>query len=169
MTFLLQMAGEAGTGKSTLTRVVGRLTGALVIDKDDITGPLIDEGALRAGEGGPGYAVVFRLTESALEQGFSVILDNPAFWQSVLDRDKDLAERHKVAYRLVKCRCPDRETQELRLRGQGRQMGQPWSRPELDASISRPGDVLVPSEPHIEVDTTQPLDVCGRQVLEYLA
>lgn len=168
MTFLLQMAGEAGTGKSTLARAVGRSTGALVIDKDDVTGPLIDEGALRPGEGGPGYAVVFRLTESAFEQGFSVILDNPAFWQSILNRGKDLASRHEADYRVVRCHCPDREVQMLRLQGQGRQTGQPRSWAELEASISRPDVMLVPNEPHLDVDTTQSLEACVSQVLEYI-
>ena len=169
MTFLLQMAGEAGTGKSTLARAVGKSTGALVIDKDDVTGPLIDEGALRAGEGGPGYAVVFRLAESAFEQGFSVILDNPAFWQSILDRGKDLASRHEADYRVVKCHCPDRAEQALRLQAAGRQTGQPRSQVELDASMSRPGVMLELSEPHLEVNTTQAVEVCVAQVLEYLA
>ncbi len=169
MTFLLQMAGESGTGKSTLARAVGRSTGALVIDKDDITGPLIDEDVLQVGAGGPGYAVLFKLAESALEQGFDVILDSPAFWQAVLDRGKDLTARYEADYRLVKCYCPDRNQQELRLQGRSRQTGQPRSRAEVEDSLSRPGVMLVPSAPHLEVDTTQPLDACVRQVLEYLA
>ena len=49
--FLLQMAGESGTGKSTLARAVGCETGAVVIDKDVIKSRLLegDLGRPRAG------------------------------------------------------------------------------------------------------------------------
>jgi predicted kinase len=168
MTFVLQMAGESGSGKSTVARAVGKATGAVVIDKDDITGPLIEEGVLEPGGGGPGYAVVFRLAETAMEQGFSVILDNPGFWEAIIDRGRQLAERHDAAYRVVRCHCPDRDAQKTRLSGPGRQAGQPQNLAELEASISRPGVMLVPKEPHLEVDTTRPLETCVAQVLEYL-
>jgi len=165
--FLLQMHGESGAGKSTLALAVGETTGAVVINKDHITGPLIEEGVLQLGAG-PGFAVFYTLAESLLSQGFSVVLDSGCFWQAILDRGHSLASQFDVDYRLVECCCPDSAEQEARLKTRSRFVGQPASRTELNASLSRPGVLLEIAEPHLVVDTTQPLQACVDQVLGYL-
>src|SRR5688572_17004623 len=166
--FLLQMAGESGAGKSTLALAVGQATGAVVLDKDLIYGPLIEEGVLQMGMGGPSYAVLFKLAESVLAQGFSVVVDSGAFWTPIIERGQAVATRARVRYDIVECRCIDAEEQERRLITRTGEVSQPRSRAELHTSLSRPGVLLSVAEPHLNVDTTQPLEKCVRQVLEYL-
>jgi len=166
--FLLQMAGESGAGKSTLARAVGETTGAIVLDKDLIYGPLIEEGVLQMGMGGPSYAVLFKLTDSILRQGFSVILDSGAFWDTIIQRGRQLSAMHGADYFIVEVQCADLAEQARRLASRIGQVSQPRSLPELQASLSRPGVLVTVAEPHLDVDTTQPLQVCLRQVLEYI-
>jgi predicted kinase len=163
--FLMQMAGESGSGKSTLALAAGKATGAVPLDKDRITGPLIEEGVLQLDSGPGGF---FTLAESFLAQGFSVVLDSACFWQSVLDRGRSLARRFEVDYRVIECSCPDEQEQDGRLAGRARFDGQPASRAELAASLSRPGVMLAIPERHLSVGTTRPLGQCLEEVLEYL-
>jgi predicted kinase len=162
------MAGESGAGKSTLARAVGEATGAVVLDKDLIYGPLIEEGVLKLGMGGPSYAVLFALAESILAQGFSVVVDSGAFWTPIIERGQAVSASAGVRYHIVACRCADAEEQERRLTTRTGEVSQPRSRAELLTALSRPGVLLTVSEPHLDVDTTEPLDVCVRQVLEYI-
>ena len=163
------MAGESGAGKSTLARAVGKKTGAVVLDKDLIYGPLIDEGVLEMGMGGPSYAVLFKLADSVISQGFSLILDSGAFWPTIVERGQELAERHGAGYFIVECRCADVAEQDRRLTTRTGEVSQPRSRAQLETSLWRPGVILAVKEPHLDVETTQSLDTCVRQVLEYMA
>ena len=166
--FILQMAGESGAGKSTLALAVGEATGAVVLDKDLIYGPLIDEGVLRMGMGGPSYAVLFKMADSILSQRLSLILDSGAFWPTIIERGQMIAERRDARYFIVECQCPDTDEQEKRLTTRTGEVSQPRSRAQMEASLSRPGVLLTVKEPHLDVDTTKPLEICVRRVLEYI-
>ena len=96
--FLLQMAGDSGTGKSTLARAVSRVTGAVVLDKDVYKAAMLDDG-LGEAAAGQAYVVLFATAGILLEQGHSVILDSAAYFTSIRDRGLELAGRHGAAYR----------------------------------------------------------------------
>lgn len=166
--FLIQMHGESGAGKSTLALAVGRATGAVVIDKDPIKGPLIDGGIEDPLAGGLAYDVLWLLVESLLDQSMSVVLDTPAYWPAVLDRSRGVAEEHSADFYLVECRCDDLAEQERRLASRQRFASQPASRSELAAVLARPGVVTTLDAPRLTIDTLRPLDECVDQVLEYL-
>jgi predicted kinase len=166
--FLLQMAGESGSGKSTLALAIGRATGAVVLDKDVVSGSLLGEGLTPVQAGGYAYTILFPLAGSILLQGLSVVLDSPAFWLSIPERGRELASRLDVNYRIVECRCDDHLEQEARLQSRPRLPTQPASRAELEVSLSRPGVVLTIAEPHLVVDSTLPIADCVARVMEYL-
>jgi predicted kinase len=167
--FLLQMHGESGAGKSTLALAVGRATGAVVLDKDRIKGPLVEGGLEDTLAGGLTYDVVWLLVQSFLAQGFSVVLDSTAYWPGILDRGRSQAEEAGVAYRVVECRCEDFDEQERRLTSRRRFASQPASRAALAVALARPGVVQELSQAHLTVDTTRPLDACVEQVLRYVS
>ena len=166
--FLLQMHGESGAGKSTLALAVGKATGAVVLDKDRIKGPLVEGGLEDTLAGGLTYDVVWLLAQSFLAQGFSVVLDSPAFWPGIPERGRALAAEAVAGYRLVACRCDDEVEQERRLAGRERFASQPANRAALAVALARPGVVRELREPHRSLDTTQQLEACLAQVLEYL-
>lgn len=166
-TFLLQMAGESGTGKSTLARAIGRRTGAVVLDKDAISAPLMEEGLEAQTAGGYAYAVLFSLARSVLETGHSVVLDSPAFYPSILKRGKDAAAEYDVSYYLIECHCTDALAHESRLNTRNRRVTQPAGLIEVIEQRSLANRVAL-NEPHLLLDTAQPLDVCVEKALEYL-
>jgi predicted kinase len=166
--FLLQMHGESGAGKSTMALAIGRATGAVVLDKDCIKGPLIEGGIEDPQAGGLAYDVFYLLAESILGQGFSVVLDSPVFWPRIAERGRALASSAGAAYFIVECRCEDAALQEQRLTTRPRLASQPGSRAELAVALARPGVVRELAEPHLTIDTTQPVDVCVAQALRYI-
>ena len=164
--FLLQMAGEAGTGKSSLARAIGQANGAVVLDKDYFKAPLLEEGLSEELAAGLAYAVFFSLAGSLLRQGHSLILDSPAFYPSIPARGALLAEEVGATYRLIECRCPA-ESQEQRLNQRQGLASQPASRAAKVASMLKP-EITPLIEPHLTIDTSKPLDVCLEQALRYL-
>jgi predicted kinase len=161
------MAGESGTGKSTLARAIGRRTGAVVLDKDWIKAALLDEGLEEAVANGAAYAVLFELAHRQLENGHSVIIDSPAAFPSIPVRGHDAAAEFDSDYYLIECHCSDASVHDRRLRTRDRRDFQPATLSQVIEQRSRP-NVLAIQEPHLLVDTAQPLEVCLEKALEYL-
>jgi len=164
--FLLQMAGEPGTGKSTLARAIGRSTGAVVLDKDYVKAPLLDGGLSEDPAGGLAYDVFFAIAASVLDQGHSIVLDSPAFFPGVLDRGQKLARKTKTPYRIIECSC-DQRAQEARLKSRRPLSSQLASMDAVRATMQRPGIVALEA-PHLSVDTTRPEFECLKLALSYL-
>ena len=72
--WLIVLKGLAGSGKSTLSRVLGQQLGWPVVDKDDIK-DLLDGHAPAAGP--LAYAIMFNVARRQLLQGLSVIRYSP--------------------------------------------------------------------------------------------
>ena len=165
--FLVQMAGESGTGKSTIARAVGRCTGAVVLDKDFIKAPLQDQGLADGEAGRYAYAVFFSIAGSLLDQGHSVILDSPAFYPSIVEHGRDLAAEFGLNYYLIECHCSDAAVHDLRLRTRDRLISQPFLLTQVIEQRARPGIVEI-GEPHLLLDTAEQLEICLEKALEYL-
>ena len=166
--FLLQMAGESGSGKSTLARAIGRATGAVVLDKDYIKAPLLEEGLEDAHAGGLSFAVFFSLAGSLLAQGHSLVLDSAAFYPSIREGGALLAANCGAEYRLIECVCDDVIEHEGRLVGRNGLASQPRSLAQLTLERKAKTGIVPLSEPRLTIDTLQPLSVCLDRALAYL-
>jgi predicted kinase len=160
------MAGDSGTGKTTLSRAIGRATGAVVLDKDVYKAAMLDDG-LGEPANGQAYVALFATAAMLLEQGFSVVLDAPAYFPSIRDRGVELAERHGASYRIIETVCSDLALQDERLRTREHREFQPATLVESQAMALRPG-ITALSERHVSVDTARPLDLCLAEALAYL-
>lgn len=163
--FLLQMAGEPGSGKSALARGVGRATGAVVIDKDVIKSAALRAGAEEALAAPLAYQVFFDLARSLLAMGHSVVLDSPAFYPLIREQGQQIAAEAGVEYHIFECVCVDPEELARRLAGRERLVSQPAGR-DRDP-YSQPGTAPL-MEAHLTVDTRQPLCDCLPQALAYI-
>jgi len=161
--FLLQMAGSPGSGKSSLARLIGRVTGAVVIDKDVLKSAALEAGAAEELASGVAYDTFFSLADHLLGQGWSVVLDSPSFWETIPGRGVAIAEARNVLYFFIECICEDRDELLRRLGSRERMASQPGS--EILAASWK---TVAPGEPYLQVDTLEPLERCLELALDYL-
>ena len=161
--FLLQMAGVPGSGKSALARLIGRSTGAVVLDKDVLKTAALEAGLEESQAGGVAYEGFFALADHLLGQGLSVVLDSPSFWETIPTKGAAIATERHVPYYFIECICPDRKELARRLRDRPRLASNPGVE-TIDADWT----TIAPPGPYLNIDTTQPIERCLALALDYL-
>ncbi len=161
--FLVQMAGMPGSGKSALARVLGRRTGAVVIDKDVLKSAAIAAGVDEAQAGAVAYEAMFAQAGHLLGQDWSVVLDSPSFWKTIPGKGAAIAAGRHVPYYFIECFCPDQDELARRLRDRPRLASNPG-----EEVLDSDHQTFTPPGPYLRVDTTQPLERCLEIALDYL-
>ena len=162
-TFLLQMAGVPGSGKSALARVIGRRTGAVVVDKDILKTAALEAGAEEALAGSVAYEVFFDLADHLLGQGLGVVLDSPSFYESIPRKGSAIAANRGVPYYFIECFCPDPDELRRRLRERPRLASNPG-----EETLDSKWTTITPEGAHLRIDTTERLERCLELALDYL-
>jgi predicted kinase len=162
---VVQMHGEPGSGKSTLAKALGRALAAVVIDKDVIKAALLRSGTVEQQAAPGAYEVYFVQARALVEQGHSILLDNPVFWPSVEQRWLQLSASVSSPGILIECVCRDRDELVRRLATRDALESQP--RQPLDL-LRHPGSAATAFEPRLTLDTTAPLDDLVDAALEYI-
>lgn len=89
--FFLQMSGFPGSGKSTLSKCIAKLTGAVIVDHDVVKSALLKSLKAKGVEptvvGGVSYDIEWKLIGFLLEQEHSVILDSPCLYEGMLEKE----------------------------------------------------------------------------------
>jgi predicted kinase len=183
VTFLLQMAGRSGVGKSSVAAGIARATGAAVVDLDLLKSTALDVGASWELAGRFGYEGLWAVAESLLAQGFSVICDSPCRFENIVAQTMAIAERQNASYCFVECVLTDQAQLAERVASRPRKRSQVT---DVDASSAdappdsetarriRAGDESVwatvyPPTPWLQLDTAAPLDVTVAKAVAYLA
>lgn len=112
---LVQMAGHAGSGKSTVARQLAAHTGAAVLDLDTIKTSLLEAGLDWDASSKGSYAAIYALVDDLLSiDGARVIVDTPSYWAEINARLTASADAHGAAYVFVEC-VADEPVRALRL------------------------------------------------------
>jgi predicted kinase len=178
---LVQMSGAPGAGKSTVARAIGRRTGAAVLDHDVVKSALLGAGVAATTAGQASYQTLLALARSLLDQGVSVVLDSPCYYQELLDAGLRLARETGACYRYVECAIEDLAALARRLRERPRL---PSQVPDLAAASARAttgatlaGEALFrewidnmkrPAHSYLRVDTARPLADCLAAIFAFL-
>lgn len=177
-TFLLQMAGSPGVGKSTLAAAIAQVRSAVVIDTDIVKSALLAANFSWNQAGMAAYAIRFELASDLLRQGYSVILDSPSHNPSIPQGGLLIAEKHLAIFKFIELICPDLDELQRRLtarsplRSQMRQLDVPA--PDSDGIIhaERIGPhrwrTFGPPEGYPVINTVESLEKCLQQALDYL-
>ncbi|HUQ40837.1 MAG TPA: AAA family ATPase [Acidimicrobiales bacterium] len=104
---LVQMAGRPGVGKSSIARGVAAAMNAVVLDNDVIKSTLLDSGVDWDASAKAAWDLVYALAHEVLDEGHSLILDNPSHYPSVPVRGQEVAAQHGACYAMVECICAD--------------------------------------------------------------
>lgn len=101
---LVQMAGHAGSGKSTVARQLATRTGAAVLDLDTIKTSLLKAGLDWDASSKGSYEAIYALVDDLLSiDGARVIVDTPSYWAEINVRLTAAADARKAAYVFVEC------------------------------------------------------------------
>jgi predicted kinase len=151
---VVQMHGVPGSGKSTIARGLAPRVDAVVLDKDVIKSALMRDGLSFERSASAAYEVYFAVAQSLLEQGRSVILDNPVMWPTVEQRWLELCEAADCPPILIECVCPDAEELQRRLATRSALASQPSVPLDL---AKHPGSSPTEYRPRLTLDTTRPI------------
>ncbi len=177
---LIQMSGCPGAGKSTIAREIAQRKGAVVLDHDILKSALLEANLSWQSAGPTSYRVLQALAQSLLDQGVSVILDSPCYYQEILDYGLRMAKASGACYRYIECVTDD--LKEIRRRLQSRppllsqcvELGTAPGAPKVETMSGEElfqewiKNMKRPAHSYLKVDTSQPLKECLTKVFSFL-
>ena len=108
--FFLQMSGFPGSGKSTLSKELAKLTGAVIVDHDIVKSALLNSSEQPLDNniaGKTSYNIDWTLIDFHLSLGHSVIFDSPCLYEEMITKGTSLTEKYHVKYKYVECYLDD--------------------------------------------------------------
>ncbi|MGF9964310.1 AAA family ATPase [Bacillus rhizoplanae] len=171
--FFLQMSGFPGSGKSTLSRVISKMTGAIVIDHDIVKSALLESFGVdhidTRAAGKISYDIEWALIDFHLSQGHDVILDSPCLYVEMVEKGTALSKKHHAKYKYVECYLNDMQEIDNRLKNRKRMISQIQHVESEELFKKWVGNSKKPSDYHyLIVDSGQPLDSYVNEVIEYI-
>lgn len=167
------MSGCPGTGKSTLSRQIGKRTGAVLIDHDIVKSSLlnsIEDIPIDMNIAGRiSYNIDWSLIEFHLSQGQNVVFDSPCLYQEMVDKGIDLSKKYNVKYKYVECYLNDFHEANYRLMNRERMVSQIREISSEAVFKNTLENSKRPSEYQcLVVDTGKPLESYINTVINYI-
>ena len=161
---VVQMHGEPGSGKTTLARALAPRIPAVHIDKDVVMTAMVQSRLPREVAGPLSYETIWAVGKSLVEQGYSIIVDSPAYWPQIEGAGRGMASASGATYAMIEVRCADSQEVERRLA----------TRQALETNPSERRDWLAipgtrePTRDRLVLDGELPVAQLVCQALDYL-
>ncbi|MGH0425997.1 AAA family ATPase [Bacillus pretiosus] len=172
--FFLQMSGFPGSGKSTVSKYIAKLTGAVIVDHDVLKSALLQSLEMKGVEstivGGVSYDIEWALINSYLEQGHSVILDSPCLYEGMVEKGIKLSNKHGVKYKYIEYYLNDMEEINHRLQTRKRMASQIG---KVDSEVAFKkwlnGSKRPSNTEYLIVDSDKPLERYAQKMMDYMS
>lgn len=113
----IQMSGAPGSGKSTMSRLLGHsISNTIVIDHDILRSTFIESGMSFDQAAKSAYQLQWKLAQDYMKQGLHIIVDSTCNFQTILDQGTTLAMNHGYNFWYVECKVQDIDILDRRLR-----------------------------------------------------
>jgi len=165
---LIEFGGLPGSGKSTLARRLADRTGAVLLRVDEIEAAMRRNGLTPEQTGIAAYSVAHDVAASHLRRDLIVIADavNPVI--EARDGWRELAFEAGARHVVIEVVCPD--LVEHRHRVETRTNDVPgWTYPDWFEVEKRAAEYQPRRDDRLVVDSTRPIDVCDREIADYVA
>ncbi|HHL3301669.1 TPA: AAA family ATPase [Bacillus cereus] len=172
--FFLQMSGFPGSGKSTVSKYIGELTGAIIVDHDVLKSAMLKSLEVKGIEstivGGLAYDAEWALIDSYLEQGHSVILDSPCLYEGMVEKGIKLSNKHGVKYKYIECYLNDMEEINMRLQTRKRLVSQ-IEKVESEVVFKKwlDGSKRPLNSEYLIVNSSEPLERYAEKMMDYMS
>ncbi|OJD44460.1 ATP-binding protein [Bacillus sp. 4048] len=171
--FFLQMSGFPGSGKSTVSKHIAKLTGAVIVNHDVLKSALLQSLEMKGIEstivGGVSYDVEWALLNSYLGQGHSVIWDSPCLYEDMVEKGIKLSNKHGVKYKYIECYLNDMEEINNRLQTRKRMVSQ-IEKVESEVAFKKwlDGSKRPLNSEYLIVDSSKPLEQYAEKMMDYM-
>jgi predicted kinase len=170
MIWLLALKGHAGSGKSTLGRMLSSRLGWPIIDKDDIK-DILDGHTTEAGP--LAYETMFNIARRQLQQGLNVICDSPLAYRTGYEKARQIATETHARLAIIECYCSDEQEWSRRINAR-KSLRLPahhqvdWDAMQAYLASVRQESSYPISDPYLRVDTVKPLEDIVSEVQRWL-
>ena len=166
---LIVLSGLPATGKSTLGAALARRLSLPLFSVDPIEAGMLRAGLSQGFETGlAAYLVAQALVDSQLSLGQGAIVDAVNAEEAGKDTWRHVARHHATPLCVVECACPDEHVHRARLESRQRAVASVLREPTWDDVQRRRRTYTTWVEPHLRVDTLEPIDELVAQVLSWL-
>jgi predicted kinase len=164
---LILTAGPPGAGKSTVSRLVGRLIHCPVIERDTLKTELLQAGIVENDIAAPlADNLLLGVGRDLLAQGFSVVLDGHAANPAFVDTALDIARERDAGLEILFINTAQ-AARNVRLSQRHNRPSQSRFDPRSDAEVAERFSHL--PEWTLRLDGSLPVDSLTRAVLDHLA
>jgi len=166
---VIQMAGFPGSGKSTISKEVAKRLNAIVIDKDILKSSMLENGLSNETSSKLAYDVMFDLGKFYLEQGRSIVLDTPCYYDEIIENGMKLSKDYNTEYKFLDCIVKDYDIIDKRLKLRKNMTSQitKYSLTGFENAKAR-AEKVRPSNGYMKVDSSNLDDINYDLILEHL-
>ena len=165
---LIVLSGMPGTGKSAIADGIASARRVPVFSVDPIESEIVRAGIPASFETGlAAYLVAEALADRNLAAGLDVVIDAVNSVEEARDMWRELAARHAVELRIIECVASDEDLHRSRLAS--RRRGLALTEPSWDDVERRRAEWTTWPEPHLTLDSADPIDVNLAKALDHVA